>query len=116
MRQAGYRLLSLLRHLQGLLVGLQSGDPERCAQAPREYTQYCEDGHNLYFSDAQTEAGDSPEGHGNGDDDDWHFSEEGEQETHGEYDEEWMERPESPRSRFRRYTQSGQDEVSDPEE
>ena len=45
-RQAGYRLL---RHLQDLLVGLQSGDPELYAQAAREYRHYCEDGHNLYF-------------------------------------------------------------------
>ena len=77
MRQAGYRLL---RHLQDLLVGLQSGDPELYAQAAREYRHFCEDGHNLDVWDAQTEAGDSPEGHGNDDDDeDWHFSEEGEE-------------------------------------
>jgi hypothetical protein len=76
MRQAGYRLL---RHLQDLLVGLQSGDPELYAQAAREYRHYCEDGHNLYFWGAQTEAGDSPEGNGNYDDEDWHFSEEGEE-------------------------------------
>ena len=63
-----------------------------------------------------------PEGHGNDDDDDedWHFSEEGEEEVEVECEneegEEWMERPESPNSRFRRYTQAGQDEVSDPEE
>ena len=74
MRQAGYRLL---RHLQDLLVGLQSGDPERYAQAAREYRHYCEDGHNFCFWDAQAEAGSSPEGHGN-DDDDRHFSAEGE--------------------------------------
>ena len=116
MRQAGYRLL---RHLQDLLVGLQSGDPELCAQAAREYRHYCEDGHNLYYWGAQTEAGDSPEGNGNYDDEDWHFSEEGEElevECENEEGEKWMERPESPNGRFRRYTQSGQDEVSDPEE
>ena len=56
MRQAGYRLL---QHLQDLLVGLRSGDPELYPQAAREYRHFCEDGHNLYFWDAQTEAGDS---------------------------------------------------------
>jgi len=116
LKSVGYHLL----HLQIFLVG-QIADPELHAQAAREYTHFCEDGPNLYFWDAQTEAGDSPEGHGNDDDDeDWHFSEEGDEEVEVECEneegEEWMERPESPNSRFRRYTQSGQDEVSDPEE
>ena len=116
LKSVGYHLL----HLQNFLVG-QIADPELHAQAAREYTHFCEDGPNLYFWDAQTEAGDSPEGHGNDDDDeDWHFSEEGDEEVEVECEneegEEWMERPESPNSRFRRYTQSGQDEVSDPEE
>ena len=62
-----------------MLVGLQSGDPELYAQAAREYRHYCEDGHNLFYWGAQTEAGDSPEGNGNYDDEDWHFSEEGEE-------------------------------------
>ena len=69
-----------------MLVGLQSGDPELYAQAAREYRHICENGHNLYFWDAQTEAGDSPEGHGDDDADpeEWiniHFAE----------DREWLE-------------------------
>jgi hypothetical protein len=75
LKSVGYHLL----HLQNFLVG-QIADPELHAQAAREYTHFCEDGPNLYFWDAQTEAGDSPEGHGNDDDEERHFSEEGEEE------------------------------------
>ena len=67
LKSVGYHLL----HLQNFLVG-QIADPELHAQAAREYTHFCEDGPNLYFWDAQTEAGDSPEGHGN-DDEERHF-------------------------------------------
>ena len=45
--------------------------------------------------------------------------ESGEGHAHGEEsedDEAWMDAEESPRTRYRRYIQSGQDEVSDPDD
>ena len=52
---------------------------------------------------AIAEIADAAEGHAHG-------------EVSEEVDEAWMEEEESPRSRWRRYVQSGQDEVSDPDE